>query len=83
MKHYTLQACENLISKYADLGGDVVTVQEGSLGLGTVICMASGKKTAIIQERFLNEWSSSHTIRFYNKIPSKYEKLVEKVIYGE
>jgi hypothetical protein len=76
MTIYTLQACENLISKYIDeFGGSVSIVEEGVLGLGTVMLhSAEGKKTIIIREVYLNEWSSGHTIRMYKKMPKKYEK---------
>lgn len=76
---YTLEACEELMEYYAELGGDVVTVQEGSLGLGVVVCMAEGRKTAIIKEVYLNPWSSGHTIRLYNKTPKKYLEMVEAI----
>jgi hypothetical protein len=76
-KIYTLKACENLMQKFVDLGGEVLTVKEGCLGLGTTICFAEGKKTAVIQEVFLNAWSCGHTIRMYNKLPKKYEKMIE------
>lgn len=46
---YTLSACEKLISKYLEIGGETKIIQEGILGLGTVVCFANGKKTAIIK----------------------------------
>ncbi len=72
MKLYTIDACEKLIAHYTDLGGEVRTIQEGTLGLGTVVCTAEGKKAAIITERYVNEWSSGHAIRLFNKLPKKY-----------
>jgi hypothetical protein len=70
---YTLSACEKLISFYAEIGGTIETIEEGCLGLGLIICTAEGKKTAVIQEHYLNEWSSTHTIRLYDKTPKKYQ----------
>jgi hypothetical protein len=72
MNYYSLSACENLIKKYIDLGGTVETIEDGVLGLGIVVCSAKGKKTAIIKEVYVNEWSSSHKITMYNKTPKKY-----------
>jgi hypothetical protein len=72
MNYYSLSACENLIKKYLDLGGTVETIEDGVLGLGTVVCYATGKKTAIIKEVYINDWSSAHTVRMYNKTPKKY-----------
>lgn len=72
MTTYTLSVCENLISQYADKG-TVRTIEEGTLGLGTVVCELEGYKTAVIKEIFVNEWTSTHTIRFYKKTPKKYQ----------
>lgn len=79
--YYTLECCNNLINKYLEKGGNVWTLQEGCLGLGTVLCEgdAIGLKNAIIREIYLNEWSSGHTIRFYNTTPKKYLDMLEKI----
>lgn len=77
---HTLEACQKLIDNYVNKGGEIFTVNEGSLGLGTVICVKEGFKTAIIQEHYKNWSSSVHTIRLYNKIPEKYRKLIESEI---
>jgi hypothetical protein len=81
MTTYTLETCENYINKYVnEYGGDSTTLEEGSLGLGTVLLHgAEGKKISVIKEVYLNAWSSGHTIRQYNNMPKKYEKLLEKV----
>lgn len=76
---YTCSAVENLISRYVENGGEIVTVQEGVLGYGLTICYGDGLKTAIITEVCLNEWSSAHKIRLYNKMPKKYELMLEQV----
>ena len=80
MKRYSLTACESLIEKYTNnFGGKVATINEGVLGLGTVILhRAEGKKSIVIQEHYLNDWSSYHTIRRYNILPKKYENALEK-----
>ena len=81
MANYTLETCKNLIEKYANQhGGEITTVREGVLGLGTVVLhRAEGKKTYVINEVYVNAWVSAYTVRSYNKIPKKYEKLIEKV----
>ena len=78
MSKYTLQACEKLISKYVnELNGNCITIAEGSLGLGTVLLYgAAGKKSVLIQEFFISAWSSGHKVRMYNKLPKKYQKLI-------
>jgi hypothetical protein len=80
MKHYTLSAVEDLINRYVERGGEVaIEIVEGSLGYGTTICFGDGLKTAVIQERFQNEWSSSHTITMYNKMPKKYQLMLNEL----
>ena len=75
---YSSQAVQNHIEKYNSIGGEVIEAVEGLLGYGTTICTANGKKSTVIQEVFINTWSSSHTITLYNKLPKKYEKLLEQ-----
>lgn len=77
-KIYTLAACESLIDKYVnDFKGECTTIREGVLGLGTVLLhSAKGKKSIVINEIYLNAWSSGHTIRMYDKLPQKYAKYI-------
>jgi hypothetical protein len=71
-KLYALSAIDRLISKYMEQGGDMETIREGSLGYGTVVLSGEGLKTCIIRERYLNESSSGHSVRFHNKKPAKF-----------
>lgn len=75
---YDLDFCENLIDIYIEKGGEAITLVEGGLGLGMVICFGEHLKTTIIKEVALNEWSSGHTVRMYNKMPKKYEDMLQK-----
>lgn len=77
MRLYSCENCENLLSRYVAYGGTYVTLIEGPLGYGLTVAYADGIETAVIKEIPLNEWSSAHTIRFYKKIPKKYEKMLE------
>jgi hypothetical protein len=76
MKLYTSTAVTDLINKYTDKGGNITELSEGVLGHGSLILHGEGLKTAIVNEVFLNEWSSGHTVRFYNKTPKKYSNLL-------
>lgn len=75
MRMYDCAAVGNFIERYrrecenAHKEPDIVTLREGTLGYGNMVLMCDGFKTAIIQERYLNCWSSGHTIRLYNKTP--------------
>lgn len=57
---------------------DIITLQEGTLGYGTMVLKCDGFKTVIIKEFYVNHWSSLHTIRCYNKTPKKYLILIER-----
>lgn len=80
MKTYSLNACEKIISAYVDHGGEAVTLDEGCLGLGTVVCYGDGLKTTIIQERYVNPNMSTHTIEMYDtELSDECRELLEKV----
>lgn len=57
---------------------ETLQLDEGVLGSGNWLLFDySGRlKFIVIKEVYLNEWSSAHTIRKYNKIPKKYEKIL-------
>lgn len=81
MSHYTLEACQRFIDKYVnEYGGECTILEEGVLGLGTIVLhLAKGYKVAIIKEVYETAWSSSHIVRQYNKMPKKYQKLIDKM----
>jgi hypothetical protein len=77
---HTLNACEKLISKYVNVfGGEMVEIEEGCLGLGKILLhSAPNKKTIVIEEVYLNSWSSGHKVRMYNVTPKKYTKYTNQ-----
>ena len=75
-KLYDCDYIAHLIAKYHDKGGEVITIEEGTLGYGFMIMFGEGLKTTIVKEVYINEWSSGHTIRMYNKMPKKYEQMI-------
>lgn len=79
MKNYSLSACENYIDKYVNqYKGLCTTLEEGVLGLGTIVLHdAPGKKSIVIKEFYINAWQSGHNIIMYNTLPKKYQRLIE------
>lgn len=73
---YDCSCIADLVSSYIKKGGEVIAVKEGVLGYGFMIMLGEGLKTAIVKEIALNEWSSAHTIRMYNKTPKMYQKMI-------
>ena len=80
MTLYTYNAVQDLINRYVNKGGNFYEIEEGCLVQGLTICEAPGYKTAVIKEIYLNEWSSAQSVRFYNKTPKKYEKMINDYI---
>lgn len=77
-KNYSVNYIKNLIDKYIKKGGEVIELEEGVLGYGVTMLYGEGLKTFIIKEYYINAWASGHTIRAYNKMPRKYEQILEK-----
>lgn len=79
-KLYSFKEVDNLIERYIKAGGEAVQTDEGVLGSGNwVLFDTTGKlRSFVINEVYLNEWSSAHTIRGYKKLPKKHEALLEK-----
>lgn len=76
MNLYDCTQIYKLIDKYYSQGGESYQINEGSLGLGDMILFGENLKTCIINEVFINEWTSLHKIRFYNKTPTKFLKYI-------
>ena len=74
--YYSTEAIEKTLDTMSEYPNFIqVEVIEGCLGYGTTIAHADGCKWLIIQEHYLNEWSSGNSMRLYKKLPKKYEKL--------
>lgn len=82
-KIYTVNAIKNLIDKYINAGGEFYELEEGCLGYGVCVLISEESKKLkqfVIKEKYLNEWSSGHTVTGYKKLPKKYEKMLERVV---
>ena len=76
---YDYKSVDKLVDKYYQKGGEVITIEEGCLlDYGLAICFGDNLKTCIITEIYLNEWSSAYKVRFYNKCPKKYAKMIKE-----
>lgn len=75
---YTSGAIQELAQYYIDNGGEVFELIEGTLGWGTTVMVREGWKSAVVQEVYVNEWSSAHKVRMYNKLPKKYQTMLDE-----
>jgi hypothetical protein len=77
---YNFQQIDKLIQRYAELENSITfQICEGVLGSGNWILTAPGKKTAIINEVYVNAWQSTHTVKMYNKTPKKYQSILNNL----
>lgn len=77
MKIYTNSAVDFTVDRYIARGGEIAIIEEGCLAsYGLAILWGEGLKTCIIKEKYLNAWSSGSVMKFYNKIPKKYDKML-------
>lgn len=81
MRNFCLKSIEELIEQYVhEFGGEMYQLEEGGVGLGLVVLTgAEGKKSVIIREHYLNEWSSCHDLKVYRKLPKKYQSIIDKL----
>lgn len=77
----TNEQISDMIDRYLGYDGAIYTI-EGSLN-DNYILTAEGKKTVIIREQYLNDWSSCNVIKRYNKCPKKYKRIMELLDNGE
>ena len=77
---YNYQQIDKLIQRYSELENSITfQMWEGVLGSGSWILTAPGKKTAIINEVYVNAWQSTHTLKMYNKTPKKYQSILNNL----
>lgn len=78
---YSCEEIDQLLNRYTEADGEILQMREGVLGHGDLLLYdKKGKlKTIVIHEVYLNEWSSAHTVRKYNKCPKKYQDLIERM----
>lgn len=87
MSLYSCEAVRKLIEKYTSMGGKSYTLKEGGVGYGTVVLHDPTHThklvSLVIKEKYLNEWSSAHTIRKYRVLPECYMKEVERIEHDD
>ena len=79
--YISIKEIQDLIKRYVDKGGEVIEIIPGCLGYGTTLLLNNGHnlKEFVIEEYYLNEWSSGHRLMTYNKgISKKYKDMLEK-----
>lgn len=81
LRSVTQKQISALAERYYQAGGMVYTI-EGTLN-DNYIMSAPGKKTTIIREQYLNNWSSCNVIRMYNRCPMKYRQIMDFLEGGE
>lgn len=81
MTIYNQKAVDKLFTAYEKREGFMSYLVPGCL-LDGYILTAPGCKTTIIKEVYLNCYSSGYSIRKYNRIPAKYQKIIDLIEQG-
>ncbi len=71
-KLFTHSQLQTLIDK----GYTYHLIKEGVLIDNLAIYTKKGYKSIVAKSVYLNEWSSAYAIRKYNKLPLKYQKMI-------
>ena len=76
---YNLSTVEALMQKCMDLDYEFIEIEEGTLGYGHMILLSYDDRYMNVEvtEVYLNEWSSGHNIRKFNKISKRIQKLID------
>lgn len=80
MKLYNLETINKFIADLTDLDYQLVEIQEGTLGYGEILMLAPDEETMyhyVITERYLNEWSSAHSVRRVGKLSKRLQAAVD------
>lgn len=71
------QQLQEMMCTYAERGGSVCMLDDGSLRTGTVVMIGEGLWSYVSYEVYLNSWSSDQIIIKYDpkKLPKKWQKV--------
>ena len=85
MRKYCLDNPQEFIDRYIAAGGEIVDSCEGCLGWGTMILQGKGLKNFVLDEEYLNEWSSMMVLYDYGSkpIPKKWFRAIEEANTGK
>lgn len=81
MKKYSVSAIDSLLASAQKEGYTIVQIEEGTLGHGHILLLAPRPDwyNAEIQEVYINEWSSAHTVRMFGKFSARIRSLLASV----
>ena len=82
MTLYTHTAIQDYLESCYNRGADVWSIA-GSLVDNYIIEPTDTHKGAVIKEIYLNEWSSAQSIRLYNELPAKYNRVIDLLTDGD
>lgn len=71
----------SLIQTYVDADGEVVTLDDGVLGHGRLLLTGEGLKAALVQEYFVNSWTSLHTVTLWNELPGTLQDEADAALF--
>ena len=79
-KMYTASAIDKLIASAQEIGYEILTVKEGTLGYGVTYLIApEGYYNYIVEEKYINSWNGGHTISRRKNITAEMRKNIERL----
>lgn len=80
-KMYPASAIDQLLKKAREIGYEILTVEEGTLGHGiTYLIAPTGYYNYIIEEHYINCWNSGHTVSRRKNITAKMRKNIDRLM---
>ena len=80
MKLYDLNSIDRLIAALSERGYDYYQIEEGTLGYGEVLMLSPDEEKYyhyVITERYLNCWSSAHSVRRVGKLSKRFLAAID------
>lgn len=77
---YTTSAIDQLLINAQEIGYEILTIAEGTLGHGILYLIAPpGYYNYIVEEHYINCWNSGHTVSRRKKITAEMQKNIERL----
>lgn len=73
-KNYSIKAIEDFISKHCI---DCLYCTDSVIGLGSQVWTMDNGRFFIVEEYFINSWTSGHNVRQVSKISKRLQKLID------
>lgn len=78
-KNYSIKAIEDFIEKYCV---DCLLESDSVIGLGNQVWTMKNGRFFVVEEYFINCWTSGHNVRQVSKLSKRLQKLIDDENYN-